>query len=424
MDLLKKLFRGDLVIWMIFAFLSLISVVEIFSATSTLAFRSSSYWAPVMRHSLFSLAGFATILVLHNIPYRFFAAFTILLPISVILLTITLLFGADINNSSRWLDFLGIQFQPSEIAKLSLIVFIAFLLSKRHLFSELRVFQIIVAAVGIICLLILPENFSTACMLFAVCFLLMFVGQLPLKLLASLSGVLLLCASLLFLGLRFIPKDTLRDYMPRFVTWQARIERFSQHDTPDDARFRITDDNYQVAHAKIAVARGGLFGNLPGNGQQRDFLPQAYSDFIYAIIIEELGLVGGLFVLLMYVTLMVRVGMIARRCERPFAKYLVMGCGLIIVVQALINMAVAVDLVPVTGQPLPLVSRGGTSTLITSIYFGIILSISRFSAGIRHELTPPKQPAPDDRSSDSYPPQTHPPVPPTPPYLDNETPST
>jgi cell division protein FtsW len=370
---------------MIFGFLSLVSVVEIFSATSTLAYRTASYWAPVMRHSTFALGGFVIILLLHNIPYRFFSALVMLLPLSVALLAITLVMGRDINDSSRWLEFMGIQFQPSEVAKLSLIVFIAFMLSRRHMFSELWIFRWVIGAVGVICLLILPENFSTACMLFTVCFLLMFVGQMPLKYLGSLVGVLVLCGGLLFLGLRFVPKGTLREYVPRFVTWQGRLDRFMENDAPDNGTFRITDANYQVSHAKIAIVRGGIFGRMPGNGQQRDFLPQAYSDFIYAIIIEELGLVGGLFVLLMYVILMVRVGMIARRCDRPFAKYLVMGCGLMIVVQAFINMAVAVDLVPVTGQPLPLVSRGGTSTLITSVYIGVILSVSRFGAGIRND---------------------------------------
>jgi cell division protein FtsW len=385
MELVGKLFRGDKVIWMIFMFLSLISVVEIFSATSTLAYKTASYWAPAMRHGMFLLGGVALILLLHNIPYRFLSAFVMLLPVSIVLLGITLVIGQDINNSSRWLEFMGIQFQPSELAKLSLVVFVAFMLSKRHVFSERWIFRCIVGATGMVCLLILPENFSTACMLSGVCFLLMFVGQVPFKYLGSLLGVLLLCGCLLFLCLRFVSQETLSEYMPRFVTWQGRIERFMAESEPETGPFRITDENYQVSHAKIAIVRGGIFGRMPGNGQQRDFLPQAYSDFIYAIIIEELGLAGGVFVLLLYVILMVRVGMIAKRCERPFAKYLVMGCGLMIVVQALANMAVAVNLVPVTGQPLPLVSRGGTSTLITCIYIGIILSVSRFGAGIGNE---------------------------------------
>lgn len=168
----------------------------------------------------------------------------------------------------------------------------------------------------------------------------------------------------------------------------GRLERFfdGHKDNLDESgTYKITDDNYQVTHAKIAIARGGVFGQMPGHGQQRDFLPQAYSDFIYAIIIEELGIVGGIFVLLLYIMLLVRVGMIARKCDKSFPKFLVLGCGLLVVVQALANMAVAVNLVPVTGQPMPLVSRGGTSTLISCIYFGIILSVSRFGANIGNE---------------------------------------
>ena len=178
-------------------------------------------------------------------------------------------------------------------------------------------------------------------------------------------------------------------YLPdRFSTWQGRLERFfdgHESDTDENGVYKITDDNYQVSHAKIAIARGGLFGQLPGHGQQRDFLPQAYSDFIYAIIIEELGVVGGVFVLMLYIMLLVRVGMIARKCDKAFPKYLVLGCGLLVVVQALANMAVAVNLIPVTGQPMPLVSRGGTSTVISCIYFGIILSVSRFGANMGNE---------------------------------------
>lgn len=382
----SKLFKGDRVIWVIFMFLCLISMVEVFSATSTLAYKTANHWEPIMHHGTFLLGGFVIVLVLHNLPCRFFAGGVILLPVSVVLLGITLVMGKDINESSRWMDLFGVRFQPSEIAKLSLIIFISFMMSRRHLYSETTVFRWIVAAVGIVCLLILPENFSTAFLLFAVCFLLMFVGQTPLMKLFQLGAVMVLAGVALFLLLHFMPGDLLNKYVPRSATWQSRIERFYEPaaENEDDV-IKITDDNYQKIHAKIAIARGGLFGRMPGNGQQRDFLPQAYADFIYAIIFEELGIVGGLFVLLLYIILMIRVGIIARRCNTPFARYLVMGSGLLIVVQALVNMSVAVDLIPVTGQPLPLISRGGTSTLINCAYIGMILSISRFGAGIGNE---------------------------------------
>ena len=388
MDLASKLFKGDRVIWIIFMFLCLISVVEVFSATSTIAYKNANHWAPIVRHATFLLGGFVLVLLLHNVPCRFFPAFILLLPVSVLMLLVTPFVGINANDAHRWLEIFGIQFQPSEFAKLASIVFIAFLLSKRSRFTDDQIFKYRLIGVGVTCVLILPENFSTAFMLFGVCFLMMFIGQLPLMKLGKLAGVLILALILFIVLLRFTPAGVTQYLPDRFSTWQGRLERFfdgHESDTDENGVYKITDDNYQVSHAKIAIARGGVFGQLPGHGQQRDFLPQAYSDFIYAIIIEELGVVGGVFVLMLYIMLLVRVGMIARKCEKAFPKYLVLGCGLLIVVQALANMAVAVNLIPVTGQPMPLVSRGGTSTVISCIYFGIILSVSRFGANMGNE---------------------------------------
>ena len=388
MDLASKLFKGDRVIWIIFMFLCLISVIEVFSATSTIAYKNADHWAPIVRHASFLLGGFVIVLILHNVPYRFFKAFIMLLPLSVLMLIATPFVGINANDAHRWLDIFGIQFQPSELAKLSSVVFIAFLLSKRNRFTDDQIFKYILIGVGGTCILILPENFSTAFMLFGVCFLMMFIGQLPWKKLCKLAGVMLLALVLFVVLLRVTPAGVAQYLPDRFTTWQGRLERFydkQDSDTDESGVYKITDDNYQVAHAKIAIARGGVFGRMPGHGQQRDFLPQAFSDFIYAIIIEELGVVGGVFVLMLYVMLLVRVGMIARKCDKVFPKYLVLGCGLLVVVQALANMAVAVNLIPVTGQPMPLVSRGGTSTLISCIYFGMILSVSRFGADMGNE---------------------------------------
>ena len=233
--------------------------------------------------------------------------------------------------------------------------------------------------------MIFPENFSTAFLLFTVCFLMMVVGQAPWKKLLLLLAVLALCGSLTFVLLRFMPKEAAVKYLPdRFITWQERINDFGRNKKGD--KYVITDDNFKVNHAKIAIARGGVLGKMPGRSVQRDVLPQAYSDFIYAIIIEEMGLLlGGVGVLMLYVILMFRVAIIARRGEKLFPKYLALGCGLLIVIQAFINMAVAVNLIPVTGQPLPLISRGGTSTMLTCFYFGIILSVSRFGAGMGND---------------------------------------
>lgn len=386
MSLASKLFRGDRVIWIIFMFLCLISAVEVFSATSTLAYQNVNHWAPIGRHATFLVGGFLAVILLHNVPYSIFRAGILLFPISLIMLIVTPFVGISANDAHRWLSIFGIQLQPSEFAKLSLLILIAFLLSKRGRITDDQIFKWILICTFVTCGLILPENFSTAFMLFGISFLMMFIGQLPIKKLLKLAGTLAALLMLFLAVLKFTPKEIVQSYLPgRLATWQARLERFGDDSANYNAAgtYIVTDENYQVSHAKIAIARGGLFGQMPGHGQQRDFLPQAYSDFIYAIILEELGFAGGVFVLLLYIMLLVRVGMIARRCDNAFPKFLVLGCGLLIVVQALANMAVAVSLIPVTGQPMPLVSRGGTSTVISCVYFGIILSISRFGAHIR-----------------------------------------
>ncbi|MDR1200502.1 MAG: FtsW/RodA/SpoVE family cell cycle protein [Tannerellaceae bacterium] len=386
MELASKLFKGDRAIWIIFMFLCLVSVIEVFSATSTLTYKNSNYWGPVVRHASFLLAGFVLVLILHNVPSRFFSALILLLPVSALLLIVTPLFGKETNDAHRFLSLFGISFQPSEIAKLASVAFVAFLLSKQEKLGVDRVFNYILIGVGSVCVLIFFDNISTSAILFVICYLMMFIGQIPFKKMALLTIALILFAVLFVAILFALPDDMLKKAGGRLLTAKERITSFSvKKPVLDASTYKITDDNYQVSHAQIAIANGGLLGKMPGHGQQRDFLPQAYSDFIYAIIIEEMGIVGGFFVLLLYIMLMIRVGMIARRCNRLFPKYLVIGCGLVIVVQAFANMAVAVGLFPVTGQPLPLVSRGGTSTVITCVYIGIILSISRFGAGMGNE---------------------------------------
>jgi len=387
MDLANKLFKGDRVIWIIFMFLCLISVLEVFSATSTIAYKNANYWAPIARHGFFLVGGFVLVLLLHNIPYRFFPLIILLLPVSIVMLLAAPFVGIELNDAHRWLDLFGIQFQPSEFAKLSIIVYIAFLMSKRNRFTDDQIFKYILIALGITCVLILPENFSTAFMLFGVSYLLMFIGQMPIKKMLTLAGVIVL-ALCLFVGGLMTLQDNVLDKIPRASVWKGRFVEHLSHqkeNVDESGVYKITDDNYQVSHANMAIANGGVFGQMPGHGEQRDFLPQAYSDFIYAIIIEELGVVGGVFVLLLYIMLLVRVAMIAQRCDKLFPKFLVLGCGLLIVIQAIFNMAVAVNLIPVTGQPMPLVSRGGTSTLISCVYFGIILSVSRFGANMGNE---------------------------------------
>ncbi|MDR2118797.1 MAG: FtsW/RodA/SpoVE family cell cycle protein [Tannerellaceae bacterium] len=384
MNLANKLFKGDTVIWIIFMLLCLISVIEVFSATSTLAYKDGNYWGPIIRHASFLLGGFLLILVIHNIPCRFFSALIALLPVSIVLLAYTLVFGKEINDSNRWMVLFGISFQPSEVAKLSCIVYVSFLLSRRNMFTDTQIFKYILIGVFSICALIFSENFSTSIIIFLVCFLMMFIGRVSLKKMGILSLLLLSVAVLSFSLLHTLPDETVNRY-DILAKIKHRTEKLFKESPPLDAKtYKVDDYNRQETYAKIAIANGGL-GKLPGHGQQRDTLPQAYSDFIYAIIIEEMGIIVGLGVLFLYVVLMIRVGVIANKCDKLFPKFLVLGCGLLISIQALANMGVVVGLFPVTGQPLPLVSRGGTSTLITSLYFGIILSISRYGAGMGDE---------------------------------------
>jgi cell division protein FtsW len=247
--------------------------------------------------------------------------------------------------------------------------------------NEGWIFKTLIIGVTALCLLIAPENLSTACLLFGVCFVMMFIGQVSLKKMGMIALTAIISVAILQGSLTLLPDSFAKEYLPgRLATWKNRIERHSGEENAmmnadGTIAYKITDDNYQVSHAKIAIANGGVIG-LPGSGTERDFLPQAYSDFIFAIILEEMGLLGGLSVLLFYVVLMFRCGVLASKCEKKFPRYLILGSALILTIQALANMAVAVNLMPVTGQPLPLVSRGGTSTIITCAYFGIILACS------------------------------------------------
>jgi cell division protein FtsW len=385
MDFFSKTFRGDKVIWAIFGFLCVISLLEIFSATSTIVYKHENQWAPVLRHATFLLIGFFGILFLQRVPTRFFQMLLLLLVVSWLLLVCTMFMGEEINGSQRWLHIGPFSIQPSELAKIAAVGFMAFFLSRLNKENETKMFKTIIICIAITCLLIFFDNLSTAALLFTVCYLMMFVGQIHWKKLLLIFFVISLFGILFISILRGVEKDDVEKYLPdRFTTWKTRVDKhFGADDRTDN--YSGTDeelysaayiaDNYQVVHGKMAISNGGIIG-LPGSGVERDFLPQAYSDFIFAIILEEMGLAGGIVVLFLYIALMVRVGILARKCEKLFPKYLLLGAGLMLTIQALINMAVAVNLMPVTGQPLPLISRGGTSTIITCVYFGIILACS------------------------------------------------
>lgn len=391
MDLLRNIFKGDKVIWIIFLCLCLISIIEVFSAASTLTYKSGDHWAPITQHSIILMVGVVVVVFMHNIPYKWFQVFPVFLyPISVALLAFVTLMGVitgdRVNGAARWMTFMGVQFQPSEVAKMAVIIAVSFILSKKQddEGANPKAFKYIMILTGIVCLLIAPENLSTAALLFGVVFLMMFIGRVSAKKLLTLVGSILLSGILAVLFLLAIPKDTDIPFLHRFDTWKSRIANFTEKEEVPAAKFDIDKDG-QIAHARIAIATSNIVGKAPGNSVQRDFLSQAFSDFIFAIIIEELGLIGGGFVVILYIWLLVRTGRIAQKCERTFPAFLVMGISLLLVSQAILNMMVAVGLFPVTGQPLPLISKGGTSTLINCAYIGMLLSVSRYTAKLEEQ---------------------------------------
>ena len=385
MDLIKDIFKGDKVIWIIFLFLCLISIVEVFSAASTLTYKSGDHWGPITQHSVIMMVGAFIVVLVHNIPCKYFRVLPFfLLPLSCILLLIVMVMGNYVNGAARWMSFAGVQFQPSELAKMAVIIVTAFILSR---FQEEdnanpKAFKYIMWILVIVLALIAPENGSTAALLFGVVFLMMVIGRIPWKQLGMLIGVSLLLLSIFGGIIMVTPASKYRDLpmMHRVETWQNRIKgHFENKEAVPAAKFDI-DKDAQIAHANIAIATSHVIGKMPGNSVQRDFLSQAFSDFIFAIIIEELGLLGGAFIVMLYLWLLIRAGKIAKRCEKTFPAFLIMGIAMLLVAQAMLNMMVAVGLFPVTGQPLPLISKGGTSTLINCAYIGMMLSVSRYVA--------------------------------------------
>lgn len=377
----KRLFQGDLVIWAIYFWLCMISLIEVYSAGSSLSYKSGDFMAPLFKQAIFLGIGTAVVWVIHSIPCRFFKLGVVLYPISIFLLILTLIIGAKENDGARWLNF-GIKFQPSEIAKGALVLFVALILSfgQTEKGADKRAMKIILFATCLTCALIVTENLSTAALLFATVFIMMFIGRVPTKQLGKIVGVCLLGVVLLATIVTIFPKEKLNEskLLHRASTWVDRVkDHTSDKETMSDTIF--LRDHAQEARAKIAIASSNMIGKMPGNSEQRDHLAQAYSDFIYAIIIEEMGVLGAVFVAFLYIILLFRAGRIASMCERNFPAYLTMGLAILLVIQAMVNMLVAVGLIPITGQPLPLISRGGTSTIINSVYFGMILSVSRYA---------------------------------------------
>ena len=399
---LNNIFKGDKVIWMVFFFLCIISVVEVYSASSQLTYKGGSYLAPVLKHIGILVMGIFCMVVTLNIKCKYFKIVTpFLLILSELMLIWVFFAGQSTNGAARWVGFLGMQFQPSEIAKGALVLATAQILSamQTEKGADRQAFKYVLIVCAFIVPLIFVENFSTAALICAVVFMMMIIGRVPMDQLGKLLGVVMLLGVFMFVMIMLVgkkqaaknPEMTLTEQTAgvvekkdnvfdkvfhRFDTWKARLEKFSDKKdlTPSEVDL---DKDAQTSHANIAIASSNVVGKGPGNSVERDFLSQAFSDFIYAIIIEEMGIVGAFFVAMLYIILLFRTGRIANRCENNFPAFLAMGLALLLVTQALFNMCVAVGLAPVTGQPLPLISKGGTSTMINCIYVGVILSISR-----------------------------------------------
>lgn len=398
---ITSIFKGDKGIWMIFFFLCIISIVEVFSASSALTYKGGSYLWPIAKHVGLLFVGFVAMVITLNIKCRYFKMLALVfIPLSIITLLWALFAGHSTNGAQRWISIIGIQFQPSEIAKGTLVLVTAQILSAMQTESgaDRRAFGYILIMCGIMVPLILLENLSTAGLILLVIYLMMIIGRVPLWQIGKLTGVVMLTvvAALSFImivgdadtknieennlveqtSVEKKQESTISKIFHRADTWKARILKFTDNSekTPQDIDL---DKDAQSAHAKIAIASSNVVGVGPGNSVERDFLSQAFSDFIYAIIIEEMGVEGAAIVALLYIFLFFRTGHIANKCENNFPAIFAMGLALLLVTQALFNMAVAVGLVPVTGQPLPLISKGGTSTIINCIYVGAILSVSR-----------------------------------------------
>lgn len=358
---------------MVAALLALISLLAVYSATGTYAnakYDGNNAYV-LMRHAITLLLGLVFMYIAYCVKYTYYSRiFQLLFWLSIPLLLYTLIFGADLNDAQRVIHIFGISFQSSDFAKIALIGYIARMLTMKQ--GEIKDFKNafvpLMLPVLVIVGLIFPENFSTAALLFLSSLVLLFVGRINMKYLFIFLGI-----GILAMGLYIFIALNVSEDKGRSVTWVNRIENFVSHDD----EINVGDDNFQVMHSKIAIAGGGIFGKAPGRSTQRNVLPHPYSDFIFAIIVEEYGLIGGAFVVLLYMILLYRATVIMVKIPQSFGGFLSFGLAFSLVLQAMINMGVAVGMLPVTGQPMPFVSMGGTSILFTGISIGIILSVSK-----------------------------------------------
>ncbi|WP_205509036.1 FtsW/RodA/SpoVE family cell cycle protein [Longitalea arenae] len=379
--------RGDKVIWAIVVVLALVSMLAVYSSTGLLAYKYNRGNTEVylLKQVIFTAVGLAIIYFSHRVNYTLYSRVArILFMLSIPLLIYTLFFGLKLNEGSRWirLPIINLTFQTSDLAKLALFMFLSRLLSKKQevIKDFKKGFIPVILPVAVICILIAPANLSTALLVAATSMLLLFIGRASTKHLLLTVGVAAIpVAILVMISVAFYDKKEEKcSELPFFLqagripTWVSRVQNFIY-----DSKQVDKDENYQINQSKIAIAKGGLLGLGPGNSETRNFLPHPYSDFIFAIIIEEYGLAGGGFILFVYLVFLFRSIRIFKKCPYAFGAFLALGLSFTLVIQALINMAVTVNLFPVTGVTLPLVSMGGSSFLFTCLAIGIILSVAR-----------------------------------------------
>lgn len=402
----KRKIKGDPIIWAVFIILCMISITEVFSASSNLTYKTSSYWGPVVKHVILLGIGVGFMLATMTIKCKYFKLIMpIALGFSLFLLILCYFMGA-INDGHRWIPIpiIGMQFQPSELAKGSVVLAVATILSAMQTENgvDKRAIKYIICVSGLFLILIGLENLSTAALLGLVVFMMMWIGRVPkrqLGVLASIVAILgIICLTTVMVfgndkeeAEKQDPRMTMVDNAAqqngqkqekkkggafhRLDTWKSRIDKFLDGGDVPPEKFDLNNDA-QEGYSQIAIASSNMVGKGPGNSTMRDYLPQAFSDFIYAIIIEEMGLLGAVVVCLLYIILLFRTATIASRCVNTFPALLIMGIAMMLTTQAIFNMGVAVGWLPVTGQPLPLISKGGTSSIMNCIYIGMILSVS------------------------------------------------
>ena len=400
-----RLFKGDRITWCIYFILCVISLIEVFSASSRKTF-TGNYWESITTHATFVITGVFVVWFMHNMRMEWIKAMTKFMYLCGIILLLYAICGGGVvrNNSIRWVNLFGIDFQHFEIVKLGVVMFISLILAKAQCddgtklswSSSWGMFHLrpgnenkkgdftmltILISIFIPSAFILKENLSTVIIILMVAIFMMFIGRVNWKHMlilftTGIIGIVLGISLLLSVPEEFKNYGT---FGSKVITWKHRLVNVFSKETPKRPEEVKISGNEQLYYSKIAIAEGGIFGKGPGNSVRRDYIPHAYNDYIYTIILEELGLFGGISIILLYLTLLYRCGMIAKECDDPYACFLIIGIGILITVQALLHMTISVTQF-VTGQPLPLISQGGTSFLINSMYIGIVLSISRYAS--------------------------------------------